>query len=100
MGFGGRTGFHKKIIDVQVGGSGGAEYKPPERPYLKKISGAKILVKCRKKLGLQPKNKGGPKIEKKVVFWHKKCEKFPIRHPIFFSQKKSTRQCGRNGTLH
>ena len=23
MGFGGRTGFHKKIIDVQVGGRGG-----------------------------------------------------------------------------
>ena len=28
MGFGGRTGFHKKIIDVQVGG-GGTGHKPP-----------------------------------------------------------------------
>ena len=37
--------------------------------------------------GLRPENKGGPKIEKKVVFWHKKCEKFQTRHPIFFSQK-------------
>ena len=28
MGFGGRTGFHKKIIDVQVGG-GGTGYNSP-----------------------------------------------------------------------
>ena len=28
MGFGGRTGFHKKIIDVQVGGRGGRVYTP------------------------------------------------------------------------
>ena len=57
-------------------------------PCLKKISGAKNLVKCRKKKsGLRPENKGGPKIEKKVVFWHTKCEKFRIRHPnIFFSK--------------
>ena len=37
--------------------------------------------------GPRPENKGGPKIEKKVVFWHKKCEKFRTRHPFFFSQK-------------
>ena len=29
----------------------------------------------------------GPKIEKKVVFWHKELEKIGIRNP-FFSQKK------------
>ena len=36
--------------------------------------------------GLRPENRGVPKAKNKVVFWHKKCEKFGIRHPIFFSQ--------------
>ena len=59
-------------------------------PNLLIFFGAKKLVKCRKKKsGLRPENKGGPKIEKKnVVFWHKKCEKFQTRHPIFFFSKK------------
>ena len=57
-------------------------------PNLIIIFGVKILVKCRKKKsGLRPANQGGPKIEKKVVFWHKKREKFRIRHPNFFFSK-------------
>ena len=42
----------------------------------------------KKKSGLRPENKGGPKIEKKVGFWHKKCENFQIWNPIFFFSKK------------
>ena len=34
-----------------------------------------------------PKIRGVPKSKKKVVFWHKKCEKFRIRHPIYFFSK-------------
>ena len=37
-------------------------------------------------------------MEKKVVFWLKKCEKFRIRHPIFFLKNFSTHQYGRKGT--
>ena len=48
-------------------------------PNLKKFSGAKNLVKCRKKNRASgPKIRGVQKSKKKVVFWHKKCEKFQI----------------------
>ena len=69
-----------------------------------KFSGAKILVKYRKR----NKNRAsGPKIQpgegvqklKQVVFWHKKCEKFRTRHPIFFIKNFSTHQCCRKGTF-
>ena len=52
------------------------------------FSRCKNFSEMPKKLGLRPENKGGPKIEKKVVFWHKKSENFRIRYPIFFFQKK------------
>ena len=41
-----------------------------------KFYGAKNLVKCRIIIFFGPP--GGPKTKKKVVFWHKKCEKFQI----------------------
>ena len=55
--------------------------------YLKIFSGAKNLVKCPIFFSGGPKIRGVQKSKKKVVFWHKKCEKVRTRHPIFFSQK-------------
>ena len=76
-----REESHFKFGEINKLGSGGGT-KPVIIIFL-----AKKLVKSPKKIGPRPKNKGGPKVEKKVVFWHKKCEKFRIRHPHFFSQK-------------
>ena len=36
--------------------------------------------------GLRPENKGGPKIEKRFVFWHKNVKNFESRVHFFFSQ--------------
>ena len=46
----------------------------------------KITKMLKKKSGLRPENKGGPKIEKKVVFWHKNVKNFESGIHIFFSQ--------------
>ena len=53
------------------------------------------IFRCKKFSEMPKKNRAsGPKIrgvqksKKRVVFWHKKCENFRTRHPIFFSQKK------------
>ena len=43
MGCGGRTGFHKKNIDVQVGG-GGTGYNPRGPPLLQRLLFRKAVV--------------------------------------------------------
>ena len=54
-----------------------------------------------KKSGLRPGNKGGLKIEKKVVFFGiKNVKNFKSEIQFFFLKNFSTHQCGRKGTLH